>query len=205
MTSIKYRTSVDKDVVAIDRVLPDSMTPQGIKVSFHRTIRVPDNGSISQLPPGLGSFPLHKVRDHASRLPAAIVRKGGVFFPMHQKEAMWVSLQATAPFMVKMYAGGVNVVSGEHSEEDDTTTQRRSALKTQGRSIQDYVVVPEQPWIDGIAVKPGAVRQFVAMPIGDGYTVEAQIAGVEDVRGLQFEITPSHCELVPSHVQHPIQ
>ena len=29
---------------------------------------------------------------------------------------------------------------------------------------QDYVVVPNQPWLDGIAVEPGVVRQFVAMP-----------------------------------------
>lgn len=208
MTKFEYRCSVSQekgdDVIAIDRVLPKFTVPQGVKISFQRTIRVPDNASLNELPPGLGSFPLHKVQDYATRLPDAMVSKGGVFFPMHQKEAMWVSFEATAPFMVKMYAGGVNVVSGEYGQEDDAVRARRAALKKEGKSIQDYVVVPRQPWIDGIAVKPGTVRQFVAMPIGQGYTVEAQITGKEDVGGLQFEITPYRCKLASSYVSHPI-
>jgi hypothetical protein len=31
-------------------------------------------------------------------------------------------------------------------------------------TLQDYVVVPGQEWLDGICVAPGIVRQFVAMP-----------------------------------------
>ncbi|KAI7786261.1 hypothetical protein LA080_004082 [Diaporthe eres] len=168
--------------------------PQGLEISFERTIHVPDNKELSHLPPSLGSFPVYKVQDYAHRLPQSMVDKGGVFFPMHQKEAMWINFKATAPFMIKIYCGGINVVSGEHAAESANTKQRRAKLLTKGELIQDYVVLPEQPWIDGVAIKPAVVRQFVAMPLGQGYTVEAQLTGGEVVGGLMFEITPAFCE-----------
>lgn len=201
MTGLEYRTSVRQekiwdncDVIAIDRVLPGSKVPQGLEISFHRTIRVPDNEQVSQLPPSLGSFPLYKTQDYASSLPQDMVEKGGVFFPMYQKEAMWIRFKANAPFMIKIYCGGVNAVSGEHSNEDAETKQRRLRLAQKGESIQDYVVVPSQLWLDGVAVKPSVVRQFVAMPLGQGYSVEAQLTGKEVIGGLQFEVTPALCE-----------
>lgn len=81
---------------------------------------------------------------------------------MHQKEAMWINFEAKAPFIIKIYCGGVNVVSGEQMDEDVGTRQRRSKLHEQGKPIQDYIVVPEQKWLDGVAVNPSVVRQFVA-------------------------------------------
>lgn len=200
MTRLEYRTSVKHegrgscDVIAIDRVLPDSKVPQGLEISFHRTIRVPDNEQVFQLPPNLGSFPLYKIQDYASSLPQDMVEKDGVFFPMYQKEAMWIRFKANAPFMIKIYCGGVNAVSGEHGNEDAETKQRRLRLAQKGESTQDYVVVPSQPWLDGVAVKPSVVRQFVAMPLGQGYSVEAQLTGKEVIGGLQFEVTPALCE-----------
>ena len=56
--------------------------------------------------------------------------------------------------------------------------------------MQDYMVTPEQQWIDGFATEDGTIRQFVAVPMGDGYTVEAQITGEESTGGLQFVVTP---------------
>lgn len=55
--------------------------------------------------------------------------------------------------------------------------------------MQDYVVTPKQLWLDGIASTGGRVRQFVAMPMGAGYRVEAQVTGEEVTGGLQFQIT----------------
>jgi hypothetical protein len=52
-------------------------------------------------------------------------------------------------------------------------------------------VVPEQPWLDGIACGEGDIKQFVATRMGKGYTVEAQVTGQEFHGGLQFEVTPS--------------
>ena len=37
---------------------------------------------------------------------------------------------------------------------------------------QNYMVRPEQPWLDGVVTGDGVVRQFVAMPLGMGVTVE---------------------------------
>lgn len=108
-----------------------------------------------------------------------------------EKEAMWISFSASTPFMIKIYAGGVNAISGEHKSEDLNTKLRRLKLYLEGTSVQDYVVVPGQLWLDGIATAPGVVKQFVAMPMGQGYSVEAQLTGREVVGGLQIEITPA--------------
>ena len=54
------------------------------------------------------------------------------------------------------------------------------------RGNQDYVVVPEQPWLDGINSGDGTIRQFVAMPLGMGYTVEGQVTGEEKHGGIQL-------------------
>ncbi|KAI0534885.1 hypothetical protein GGR58DRAFT_33352 [Xylaria digitata] len=164
---------------------------QHLAIEFKRTIRVPDNADDAKLPPSLGNFPLFKTRDFASKLPAHMNTQRGVFFPMYQREAMWIAFRADHPFMIKIYAGGVNVVSGEHNLETIETKMRRLDLLSENKNIQDYIVAPRQPWIDGFAVAPGVVRQFVAMPLGMGYSVEAQLTGQETVGGLQFEITPS--------------
>ena len=59
-----------------------------------------------------------------------------------------------------------------------------------GKSEQDYIVTPKQLWLDGIASGDGKVRQFIAVPVSSGYSVEAQVMGQETVAGLQFEVTP---------------
>lgn len=65
------------------------------------------------------------------------------------------------------------------------------SLEGESQNAQDYIVVPTQRCIDGVAVKSGVARQFVAMPLGQGYTVEAQIKGEDVMGGLQLEITPA--------------
>lgn len=44
-------------------------------------------------------------------------------------------------------------------------------------------MVREQPWLDGIATGTGTIRQFVAMPLGLGYTVEGQLTEEEQFGG----------------------
>ena len=104
---------------------------------------------------------------------------------------MWIQLKSDEAFAIKIYVGGVNAVSGEPARETEVTMMRRLKLLQRKKSIQDYVVTPKQLWLDGIANADGTVRQFVAMPLGKGYTVEAQITGEEVIGGLQFEIVPS--------------
>ena len=104
---------------------------------------------------------------------------------------MWIRFHASARFAIKIYVGGVNAVSGEPSTDTEQTRARRYKLLSEHKSIQDYVVTPNQLWLDGIASQDGTVRQFVAMPIGSGYTVEAQITGADLIGGLQIEVVPA--------------
>jgi hypothetical protein len=145
---------------------------------FERTLRIPDDGRVYPLPPGLGEFPIKRVRDYARRVPAAWRERGGYFIPMHQREALWIYFDAPfwRPNAVKVGVGGVNAVSGQPWD-----TQLR-------QSPQDYLVVPDQPWLDGINAGDGFIRQFVAMPLGSGYTVEGQVTGAETEGGIQLVV-----------------
>ncbi len=149
-----------------------------LTVAFQRTLRIPDDNRSWPLPPGLGDFPLSHVDDYAPHLPAEWAQRGGVFFPMYQAEAMWVRFSGSYPMAVEVAAGKVNAVTGEPwtNELDEET--------------QDYVVVPEQPWLDGFCVDEGMIRQFVAMPLGEGYTAEEQITGEAQHGGLQIVAYP---------------
>lgn len=103
---------------------------------------------------------------------------------------MWVKLISQELFAIKIYVGGVNAISGEPYKETAETMDRRHKLITEKKNIQDYIITPQQLWLDGIASTNGTVRQFVAMPLGSGYSVEAQITGADLIGGLQFDITP---------------
>jgi hypothetical protein len=117
---------------------------------------------------------------------------------------MWIRFRAESPYAIKVFVGGVNAISGEPAVETAATRLRLRNRLAQNKPIQDYVVVPNQLWLDGIATDAGKVRQFVAMPVGTGYSVEAQITGEEVTGGIQFEITPQSpyepsTDQVPKH------
>ena len=62
------------------------------------------------------------------------------------------------------------------------------------------MVCPPQPWLDGINAGENYIRQFVAMPLGEGYAVEGQITGDEVWGGIQisvFEPKPGRFPDVP--------
>ena len=82
-------------------------------IHFQRTLRIPDDNSVYYLPPGLGNFPLSHVDDLGERLPESWNQHGGVFFPMYQSEAMWISFETTYPFAVKVAARKINAVTGD--------------------------------------------------------------------------------------------
>ncbi len=81
---------------------------------------------------------------------------------------MWIRFQSLDQYAIKVYVGGVNATSGEPAVENFATKLRRQKLVSEGKTIQDYVVTPNQSWLDGIAVTPGQVRQFVAVGSGSG-------------------------------------
>jgi hypothetical protein len=56
-----------------------------LKISFHRTIRVPDNHKASFLPPDLGAFPLEAISKYTDKFSETMVAKGGIFLPMYRQ------------------------------------------------------------------------------------------------------------------------
>jgi hypothetical protein len=94
--------------------------------------------------------------------------------PIYQREAMWLSFNASEPAALQVGVGKVCAVSGlpwiEHLTGDP----------------QNYVALPRQPWLDGINAGDGFIRQFVAVPLGSGATVEGQVTGEETHGGVQL-------------------
>ncbi len=177
----------DALLFSFPKVHPDAK----LRIDFQRTLRIPDDGEEHYLPPGLGSFPLRHVDDFTRKVPPAWLDHGGVMLPMYQSEAMWLYFnaeylsdrEASYPFAVKIATGKVNAVTAE---------EWQAGLN---RNPQDYVVAPDQPWLDGYAVQKGIVRQFVAMPLGAGYTAEEQIKGAAEYGGLQIQVYPMKREV----------
>lgn len=150
-----------------------------VSVSFIRTLRVPDDGRKYPLPAGFGAFPLRHVEDFADRLPATIVERGGVILPMYQAEALWMSFRTAWPSAIQVGTGKICAVTGE-------AWRGKLAKKPE----QNYLIAPQQPWLDGYAMEKGEVRQFVAMPLGRGYTVEEQKTGTAKWNGIQLQCFP---------------
>lgn len=157
---------------------PDVHEDAELRIDFQRTLRIPDDDRDYPLPAGLGRFPLRHVDDFAERVPERWLEHGGVVLPMYQSEALWINFAGPYPCAVTIAAGKINAVTGE---------PYRPGLH---RGPQDYLVTPEQPWLDGFCVERGVVRQFVAMPLGAGYSAEEQITGAAEHGGLQVHVYP---------------
>ncbi|WP_316741767.1 hypothetical protein [Streptomyces sp. MK7] len=152
--------------------------PGGVAVRFMRTLRLPETGT-HRLPPGLGEFPLRRVADHPDTAPEQWRARGGVMLPVYLREAMWLSFAGTTrPAALQVGVGKVCAVSG------------RPWSDRLSRDPQNYVVLPRQPWLDGIHSGKGTVRQFVAVPLGLGATVEGQVTGEEVWGGVQLQSFP---------------
>jgi hypothetical protein len=150
-------------------------------ISFHRTLRVPDDGRAYPLPPGLGRFPVRRVSMAGAGEVAAI--------PMYRREALWIGFAGAhwKPNAVKVLVGGINAVSG---------------LPDDGHALgapQDYLVCPAQPWLDGLDAGGGLIRQFVAMPLGEGYGVEASYPDLVERGGLEIVAFEPHPGRFPDH------
>jgi len=137
-----------------------------LTISFERTLRIPDDGKAYPLPPGLGLFPIRPVGG------------GDYMIPMYQREALWIAFEGAwwKPNAVKVGIGGIDALTGQAWSEELQSDP------------QNYLVAPDQPWLDGINSGHETVRQFVAMPLGSGVTVEGQLTGQESVGGLQFVV-----------------
>jgi hypothetical protein len=159
----------------------------GFQITLHRTVRLPEDGKPHALPPSRGPFPMKRIQDYRDRVPASWRDHGGVFIPMYEREAMWLGFSGTTS-AVKVATGKVNAVSG-----GSWSQELQAPTGVDGKDPeQDYMVAPyPQPWLDGFNIGGGQIRQFVAMQMGKGYTVEGQVTGKEDVGGIQILVMPS--------------
>ena len=130
-------------------------------VSFERTLRVPEAGGTYPLPPSLGRF---EVRPH----------EGGFAIAIHAREALWLGFEGATwkPNACIVLAGSINAVTGRAGDDGLDA------------AMQNYLVTPYQPWLDGFNAGDGVVRQFVAMRLGAGLTAEEAITGLAATGGL---------------------
>ena len=177
----------DSLIFSFPEVHPDAK----LGINFQRTLRIPDDGKDYPLPPGLGRFPVKHVDDFGKAVPPEWIEHGGVMLPMYQSEAMRLDFDSEFlfnhgteyPFAIKIAAGKINAVTG-----DEWTDWLQ-------RNPQDYMVSTEQPWLDGYCVEQGIIRQFVAMPLGTGYSAEEQISGQARFGGIQIVVYPMKKEV----------
>jgi hypothetical protein len=162
---------------------PEVHADARLSIDFQRTLRIPDDERTYRLPPGLGRFPVRHVDDFPNKVPPRWLEHGGVMLPMYQSEALWLYFLGGYPCAVRVATGKIDAVTGK---------TLRTGLEL---DPQNYLVIPEQPWLDGYCVERGVIRQFVAMPLGAGYTAEEQITGSAEHGGLQLIVYPMKAEV----------
>lgn len=215
------------------------------QISPMRTLRVPEDDMEYAMPNSLGTFPLYDVKSFSGELPTPMVAQGGIFVGMHgmytckeqflphvwrhkliqplgkELEAVRLVFDSIPGkrFAVRPFFGGINGISGLSVFQD---LAREDVTNTTGSSekvSQDYVVLPNQQHLDGVAIKPGTVKQLVVAPTvthrssrlssklkwpgekskstealqdktRDGSTIEWQMTGKDTLGGLQLQIIP---------------
>jgi Ankyrin repeats (3 copies)/Zinc finger, C3HC4 type (RING finger) len=165
------------------------------RISFDRTLRVPEDGTLYGMPALFGPFPIVYVDRLKAHNLDNIRCKGGLLIPLYQREALVLSFNpdreankycsswnsaSDINFAIRVLCGSVNALTGCAATKDTSQPLQR----------QDYVVAPRQVRLDGFLTEKNLVHQFVAMPLGSGYTVEGQITGEESIGGIQLVIAP---------------
>jgi hypothetical protein len=152
-----------------------------LKLSFRRSIRVPNADVAGFEPQDLGAFPLESVSNNETRFPKSMADNRGVFLVMYQREAVRISFESNRHYFIKILLGENNVVSGVPAiETADTILRRQTKLSDVGlrrnlsrKELQDYIVVHRQDSVHKVAPIAGSFRQYLAKPHPSGYTVEA--------------------------------
>jgi hypothetical protein len=171
-------------------------------VSLLRTLRLPDDGVRHPLPPGMGPLPVRRVADLAGRVPAGWLAFPGVVVPMYRCEAVWLlcSVDHPLPHAIKVGCGGINALSGQPMSRQLARPASPGLWHRMLGAVpaQDYAVCPPQQFIDGFNTGHQSVRQFVAVPLGEGKTVEEQLTGQARHGGIQLCLYPPRRELEPA-------
>lgn len=181
-----FKMSDDGKICIVDYFGAES---KRLEISFCRTLRVPEDGTIYNPPVLMSPFPITSADELTSNRLPHLRRKGGLLIPLWQREALAITFSGEPPedryvkenpaadFAVKIYGGSINVISG-------------ASHKPAVGDAQDYIITPMQNRLDGFLVRKGIVKQFVAMPLGAGHTAEGQLTTQEMLGGLQVLVAP---------------
>jgi hypothetical protein len=159
-----------------------------LMVTFHNVRPVKNDHQTHAYPTNKTDIPIYPVAMYSATFTEDA---SGVFMPMEVGSVLRICFDMQTkhsrnPYMVRIYAGMVNVISGKMDFEKGNTRE------------QDYIVVPEQTHIDGFAVTNNHARQFLAPREGPGFSFDwpyQQGRNGEPVfSSLRFEITPFEFE-----------
>lgn len=153
-----------------DRSLPVSFADNEIQVgesltiAFEATLRIPEDGEHYVVPSGLAPLPFYRTEDFADRVPVRWKKRSGIMIPLHPWEATWICLSSRSwrPNAIKVRVGNLNGLTGR---------RYRSRLSAKP---QDYLVCPQEPWIDRVHLGRQGLRQLIA-PAYAGHVAHSRI------------------------------
>jgi len=149
-----------------------------LEIELHRTLR-PQSGR-APASPRLGRYPLRDVDGRAERIRLDGDGPRGVFFCMHQAEAVRVRFAAPRgyPFAVKLTLGTLDVFSGERA---------RGGL---AQSFANYRVILHAREIAGRKLADGSLAPLVAASLTRRPSMADQLAGDTEDGRLQIAVYP---------------
>ncbi|KAF8859247.1 hypothetical protein BDZ45DRAFT_782935 [Acephala macrosclerotiorum] len=151
-----------------------------LDIQFQRLSRVPDVDQAEALPVPLGFAPIYPVDKCGGGFASHIVANGGVFIPMKEGEYIQITFDGPHDFALKIFAGGVNAVSGKAPSPDDTAS--RIKWYEGQDNLQDYVVTKLQERLEGIVSGCGKVIQLSSSSL--------EFSADDSMSSLQFEVMP---------------
>lgn len=108
-----------------------------LRISFQRTVRVPDGHGRTRRLPDLGHLPLFSVDQYAGSLPAQVAQKGGVFIPLYRElmPARMLSRVSTEAELAQSKT--------QHGSDLNTTVTRNTAAPRHSTIISSESMPPE--------------------------------------------------------------
>lgn len=166
-----------------------------LTVRFMRALRLPDDQEQGLPVTGLGEFPVYAVWEYASRVPVSWRVRSGVFIPMYDWEAMWISLSARwwKPNAVTVGVNNINALTGE--------PWQRSLSK----QPQDYLVCPDQSCLVGFNAGDGHARQLAVKPVEGGLRDGSGHNGGDQIVSVQLAVFEPRVGLFPDQPRTPVQ
>lgn len=147
------------------------MIHNDFQITVHKTQLVEVNDKVHKLPPDLGTVKGYKVADYFC---PPTWSKDGYFITLEENQAIYFDFQdneqcACLPFIQK-----VNPITLEQINIEKGLSKEH---------MQNYLVCPDQKWLDGYCNESGVVYQFLITKEGLGFAVSENV--------LPSHVTPS--------------